>query len=230
MFDKADLSCYNPPTVQKIYLNMFKRNLLSLFVLTVLFASLVKPVAAQNCTDQYGGKINCTPVDLTINKEVKNSQGNFVENITLTESSFVVGSEITFKITVKNTSGETFTSVKVRDVFPNYLTFLSGPGTYDATNRNLDWEIDSLPAGESKSFEIKAKINNAVTSGITCLTNYAVVSSSARPGGDDDTAQICLGTSQILGATTLPVTGANDLVMFGAFAVLSLTGLALLKK
>ena len=108
------------------------------------------------------------------------------------------------------------------------MTFVKGPGTYDAGNRNLDFTIDSLPAGENRSFEIVAKVTGSMGNG-ACAVNYSVVSASERPNGDDDTAQICV-TGQVLGAAKLPVAGVNDLWMVPMAILSGLGGMALFLK
>lgn len=204
-------------------------------VLSSLFMVLglwTRGVNAQTCTNQYGAAVACQPTDLIINKEVKNpATGVFVENLSSTDPTFSPGSEVLFRLTIKNTSGETFSPVRVRDVFPEFLAFEAGPGNYNATNRTLDFEIDKLPAGESRSFEIIARVEPKAGSqgNLFCVTNYSVVSAPARPAGDDDTAQLCIQT-RVLGAVTLPVAGVNDLMLLIPFAALGLGGLALIKK
>lgn len=190
---------------------------------------LAPKAGAQNCTTQYGGGQSCQPVDLTINKEIKDvSTSNFFDNLSISTSAFAVGKEFTFRLTVKNSSGETFHNLNVRDAFPTTMTFVSGPGTYDAGNRTLNFSIDSLPAGESRSFEIVAKVASIMSSG-QCAVNYSAVTATERPNGDDDTAQICI-TGQVLGAEKLPVAGVNDLLVVPMSVLFGVGGLALLLK
>lgn len=196
--------------------------------MSVAFTQQIK---AQSCTTQYGGTTTCQPADLIINKEVKNPlAGVFVENLTATDATFSPGAEVLFRLTIKNTSGETFNPVTVKDVFPDFLSFKAGPGTYDSASRTLTFTLENLAAGESRSVEILAKVENKTASqSLFCVTNYSAVSAPARPSGDDDSAQLCIQT-QVLGVTTLPVAGFNDLWLLVPFATLGLGGLALLKK
>lgn len=201
---------------------------LAAFLSILAFAT---PVAASGCTDSYGNSTNCTPKDLNLDKTVLNPITNtYVDNLSATQTTFAVGDEIHFKIVIKNNSGETFAPVRARDVLPEFLDFVSGPGTYTAIGRHLDFQIDTLPAGTSQTFEVVAKVNAlASDKPLFCTTNYAVASSDARPNGDDDTAQICIGKYTI-GATNLPVAGFNDYLLLVPFMGLGLGGFALLRK
>jgi uncharacterized repeat protein (TIGR01451 family) len=203
----------------------------SIIASAFMFAS---PVLADMCTSQYGqygNTINCGSSDLTINKQVKNPVGNvFVENLTTTDTTFAPGSDVTYKLTIKNGSGETFNPVTVKDILPPYLTFVAGPGTYNKDTRTLEFKLENMIAGETRTVEIMAKVVDAsqFPSGksLFCVVNVANVSALNRY--DDDAAQVCLqnGTSTI---TTLPVAGFDNLALILPFAGVGLGGFALLK-
>ncbi len=207
---------------------------LSSLVIGIWILGFAPKALAQSCTTQYGGTTTCTPTDLTINKEVKNPITSlFVENLSTTDATFSPGSEILYRLTVKNGSGETFNPVTVRDVFPDFVSFLAGPGTYDKTNRTLTFSLENLIAGQTKSVEILAKVDakNAFPSGKSffCVVNSATVTAPARPNGDSDTAQACIQT-EVLGAKTLPVAGFDDLLLLLPFAGMGLGGLAMFRR
>lgn len=213
----------------------------SIRILTILSAFIISHlafgigrVAAQSCTTQYGGATTCTPTDLTINKEVKNPITSlFVENLSTTDATFSPDSEILYRLTIKNGSGETFNPATVRDVFPDFVTFVAGPGSYDKASRTLTFTLENLIAGETRRIELLAKVyaKTAFPAGKSffCVVNSASVTAPARPNGDSDTAQACIQT-EVLGAKTLPVAGFNDLMILLPFAGMGLGGLALLKK
>ena len=193
------------------------------------FIILVPKAGAQNCTTQYGGGQTCLPVDLTINKQIKDlSTSNFFDNLSVSSSSFALGNQFTFRLTITNSSGETFTNINVRDIFPPTMAFVSGPGTYDAGSRTLNFTIDSLPAGQNRVFDVVAKVTSTMASA-QCAVNSSSVTALQRPTADDDTAQICV-TGQVLGVTTLPVAGVNDLWVISISALSGIGGLALLLK
>jgi len=196
-------------------------------------AFMASPVFAQTCTTQYGGQYGttqtCMPADLTINKQVQNPvTGNFVENLSASDPTYTAGSNVLFQLIIKNSSGQTFDPVTVKDILPPYLTFVSGPGTYDAGTRTLTFTMNNLIAGETRTAQIMAKVG-ALDKSMVCVNNYAEARDDAVGRFDSDNAQLCLG-SNVLGATTLPVAGFNDYLLLLPFAGVGLIGFALLKK
>lgn len=202
------------------------------FALTSFFAT---PVVADCTYGSYGTTCNY-PTDLTIDKEVKNPITNsYVENLGSTDPTFSPDGIIAFKLIIKNTSGETFSSVKIVDQLPDYLTYTGSTvkGEYDAGKRRLVMTLDNLPAGDTQEIEVTARVadKNAFANdqSFFCASNYATVTAPARPNGDDDTAEFCM-TTRINGATTLPVAGFNDVIAMIPFLSLGGIGIALLKK
>ncbi len=205
---------------------------IALFLLPFIFCLLPLRVNAETCTTQYGGTTTCVPSELTINKQVKNPVTNvFVENLTSTDPAFSPGNDVLFKLTIKNGSGETFNPVTVKDTLPTFLTFVAGPGTFDKPSNTLTIKLENVIAGETRTVEILAKVLNSrafpAGKSFFCVTNAAAVSALNRT--DSDTAQLCIQT-QVLGVTTLPVAGFDDLLLLLPFAGVGLGGLALLRK
>ncbi len=202
-------------------------------IVSLILASLAvfaPSVSADTCTTQYGGTTTCVPSDLTINKQVKNPSTNiFVENLTTTDPTFTPGSDVTYKLIIKNTSGETFNPVTVRDTLPAYLTFVAGPGTYNSETKVLEFTLENLIAGETRTIEILARVANAdqfpAGKSLFCVTNVAYVSALNRL--DSDSAQACLQNGEVV--RYLPVAGYNDLMILLPFVGVGLGGLALLK-
>lgn len=208
-----------------------KTIILSLLATVALFALPMNRVFADTCTTEYGGETTCKPSDLTINKQVRNEKtGSFVENLSASDPTFSPGSDVLYRLTIKNTSGETFDPVHVKDVLPGYLTFVSGPGSYNSDTRTLTFDLKELYAGETRTVDVMARVVNTDYfdgKSFVCVTNYAEVSALNR--FDNDTAQICL-QNNVLGATTLPVAGFNDYLLLLPFVGVGVTGFALLKK
>ena len=198
---------------------------------------LASPVRADMCTTQYGGSQECKPSDLTINKQVKNPITNiYVENLTTTDPTFAPGSEIDYRLMITNSSGDTLSPVNVKDILPPYVTGFSAgqPGTFnfDTTNHTLTFTINYIPAGDTRSFDLRFRVADAsqfpAGKSLFCVTNVAEVSSNNR--NDSDSAQACLQNGQVSGVTTLPVAGFNDFALLIPFAGVALSGFALLKK
>ncbi len=202
---------------------------LGLFLLPFAFFLLPLRVNAQSCTNQYGAAVACQPVNLTINKLVKHpTSGLFVENITSSDTPYSPGAEVLYRMVIRNASGETMNPVTVTDQLPAEETFVSGPGTYSTPGKpggKLTFTLENMIAGETRTAEVLVKVEaNTPT---TCdIVNVAKVTSPARPDGDDDTVSICVSKA----APTLPVAGADDLLLILPFVGTALGGLAMLKS
>lgn len=205
-----------------------------IFSLFFIFAyrAVLGSANAQDCVTQYGGSqygAGCPPTDLTINKEVKHpTSGVFVENISASDTTYAPGAEVLFKLTIKNGSGETFAKVDVRDVLPEHFDFVAGPGTYNKDSRTLTFTLENMIAGETRFVEILTKVKSSgLPTDLFCVTNQAFVSALNR--NDDDTAQVCV-TTKVLGVTTLPAAGFNDLLVIIPFLAVGWAGLLLVRK
>ena len=205
----------------------------SLLASIVLLSSAL--FAGNISADSYGNG-NEVPQNLTVNKEVKNPITNgFVENLGSTDPTFSPGSIVTFRLAVKNSSGETFNPVEVVDQLPDYLTYVSSSvaGTYDTGKRRLVMKLENLIAGETRDIEVTAKVADrsafASDRDFFCVSNFTSVTTTARPNADNDTAEFCI-TTRVNGAINLPVAGFNDLVTILPFLSLGGIGLVLLRK
>ncbi len=190
------------------------------------------PVAyADTCTTQYGGTVTCVPSDLTINKKVFNPiTETYVENLTTTDATFIPGNQVTYRLEVKNGSGQTFQAT-VKDILPPYMEFISGPGTYNKDTRTLQFAMDNLTAGETRTVDLVAKVVevDAFPAGksLFCVVNTAEVRALNR--FDSDTAQVCLKNGDVV-ITKLPVAGYTDMMMLLPFAGIGLAGASILLK
>ncbi len=197
----------------------------------LLLSTLAPRVMAQNCTTSYGGQTTCTPAQIVIVKEVQNPiTGAFVKNLSTTDATFSPDGNVLFRLTIKNTGSSTLDPVTVKDIFPKYLTFASGPGTYDASSKTLTFILNNLLSGESRQVQVMAKIDplSSFPSGqnFFCEVNDSLAQASGLSA--EDTAQLCIQTN-VLGATTLPVAGTNDWMLILPFLALAGTGLVLAK-
>ncbi len=231
----------------KLYLMITKsiKLTLSLSIITALLVAGVSVANAEdNCVTQYGGSqygTQCNPNDLVINKEVQkigaNDNGNpvYVENLSTVDQQITADAYMTFRLTIKNNSNQTFSTVEVKDMFPPYMKYVSGgpSGTvYDAETRTMTTKLYDLKAGESRSLILSAQVveekNFPAGKSVFCVVNTAQVKSDNR--FDEDTAQVCIKTPDVKGVTTLPKAGLNDLLMFIPFALLGIAGVGLATK
>lgn len=211
------------------------------FQKTAKFIAITSLLASMGATsvfaDSYGNGGETPKNDITINKEVKNPVTNgFVENLGSADPKFSPTGDVTFRFTIKNSSGETFNPVELTDQLPEFLTYVSSsvPATYDAGLRKVTMKLENMIAGETRTVEMVAKIadKNAFKSNRTvyCVSNYAKVTAPSRPpSGDDDTADFCIQT-QVAGVENLPVAGVNDLMALIPFLSLGGVGVAMLRN
>lgn len=156
------------------------KNMKKLFVSLLLVISsllFVAPVSAQ-CTPVYGGGVTCPAITVSINKTVANPQtAVFVDNLGVNDPKFAVEQIVNFRIAVTNTTNQSIGRVIVKDIFPQFVSFVSGPGSFDANNKTLSFEVTNLNAGETRTFDVQGKTaaenQLPATAGIVCITNQA---------------------------------------------------------
>ena len=219
--------------------------ILTLSAVAVVLSMSTLTVRAEDCITQYGGSqygTSCNPNDLVINKEVQkigeqDSNGNpvYVENLSIEDNKVQANGYMTFRLTIKNNSNQEFDHVEVKDIFPPYMSYVSGgpSGTiYDAQSRTMTTYLDNLASGESRVLIISAKVSDDKDfpdgKANFCVVNTAQVRKDDR--FDEDTAQVCITTPNVKGVTTLPKAGFNDLAMIIPFALLGITGIGLVAK
>lgn len=171
--------------------------------------------------DQYGGP---TPVtQISLNKMVRDmGSGNFVDNLGVNNTRFIAGTEVTYRLDVTNNGNTSFGFVDVTDTLPAFLDFVSGPGTYNASNRQLTYRIDNLTPGKTDSREVKVRVQAKEQlpsdGAVFCIVNAAKAQTNDGRTASD-TAQICV--EQVLGAKAptivkqLPVTGSAGVIAGG---------------
>ena len=104
-----------------------------------------------------------------------------IEKTRISPGSVAVGDEAAFELVVTNNGDVPATDVVARDTLPAGLTPLAPPAGCALDGQDVVCRIDSLPNGEQRTFEIRARAE-AGAAGQT-LTNRATVASSV---GDAD--------------------------------------------
>ncbi len=161
---------------------------------------------------QYQPVVPQPSVIIAISKEVKNpATGNFVKNLSSRDFAFLPLQTVEFRITVRNNGQTGLTNIQIKDQLPEFVEFVSGPGNFDAGSRSVNFTVDSLNPGESKSFSVIAKVLPQDKGGNVpnaCLTNFA----QATVGGMNvsDTAVFCIGSKVLGNVSELPVTGPES--------------------
>lgn len=190
------------------------KKLLTLITLSLLSLTFVGTVEAQtvtNCNPTYGGN-NCSTTGLLLDKKVKHPQQNqFVENLNQNDPKYTANQDITFRMAVTNPGQTELKNITVVDTLPNYLTAVKSTNSQISGN-TVTHTIDSLKAGETKHFDIAAKIvdtaNLPTNQGTTCVTNQAVANTGSLVS--EDTSTYCIQT--VTNVTNVPTTSTGVVV------------------
>ncbi len=190
-----------------------------LFGLTTLFA--IPAFADTTCQPIYGGGQSCVQTgNILINKTVMNPSTNvFVDNLSVNDPHYVPNGITTFQLVVTNTGSATLSTVDVKDIFPQFVTFASGPGTFDSNTKTLSFQITNLNPGESRTFTITGNIvssSQLPSNQISCVVNQATATSNGQTSTDN--AQFCVENPAPTSAAQ-PVTTKGGLPVFPAPAV-----------
>lgn len=153
------------------------KNLRLFFLSAAVVLSVLLVLAVPSLAD--GGNIT----NLTIHKTVLNPESNrYVDNMGLHDIMFHPGDPITFHITIGNTGNATILQVILKDVFPKYVTFINGSGTFDPISKTLTIITINLTPSTTQTFSITGRIMDAnllPDQKTTCDTNQATASSNA---------------------------------------------------
>lgn len=82
---------------------------------------------------------------------------------TVTTTTPLVGTNVTFTITIKNEGTNNANGIVVTDVLPTGITYVSNTGTatYNASNRTLTWNVGSLAPAATTSINLVATVNTS---------------------------------------------------------------------
>lgn len=210
--------------------------------ISTIYLVAAKSMASAQCTPLYGGGVTCPSITIAVNKTVKiPSTEDFVDN--LSNPKFAVDTNVTFHLTVTNTGSTNIARVIVKDVFPQFINFVSGPGSFDNATKTLTFEVTSLTVGESRTFTVEGKTvaDNQIPSeiGIVCdgRTTNQVTATADTGQSATDVSQICI-ERKVLGkeviivpakVTQIPVTGSEVLYAL-VFIPAALIGFMLRRK
>lgn len=164
-----------------------------------LFALLIAatPSSAEVvCQPIYGGGQTCVEVGkVSVDKKVKHPQTEtFLDGLNINDPRFSPSQDITFRITVTNATDSDIAKIVVKDTFPQHMTFVSGPGSFDANTRVLTFDVENLAARKSQTFTIVGRIADIkqipASQDIFCVVNQATASVNGQTATDN--AQFCI--------------------------------------
>lgn len=174
---------------------------LALGAMAVLFLSLFNPTEAFGYNDSNSTKT------ISIDKKVRSvDDSQYYDNIESSKKTFYEKDVVEFQVEVKNIGTEVVYNVNVKDMLPKYLSLIFYPGKFDNDQYIVEWNIDKLEANESRTYLIRAKINDSTKLNVsTKQTNKAEACGAGQC--DVDTA------SYFIGKATVPATGASDIAV-----------------
>jgi uncharacterized repeat protein (TIGR01451 family) len=177
------------------------------------------------CQPIYGGGQSCvTANNIAVNKTILNPQTNqFVDSLSINDSRYQPGFVTTFQISVTNTGNSNIEKIDVKDIFPQYVSFGSGAGTFDSNTNTLTFSLDNLAPNETRKYSIVGRILNAdqipIASGSTiCVVNRAIAMVD-NANVSQDNAQFCI--EKTLTPTAAETTVTTVTATKGGFPVLS---------
>lgn len=179
------------------------------FLLGLTLLSPSNVLAGISCQPIYGGGQNCiTAGGISINKTVQNPQnGQFVDNLSVNDPRFSPNQIVTFQISVINTGSSQVPQVIVKDIFPNYVNFVSGPGNFDNNSKTLTFIAYNLNPNETRNFTLQGKIvdtNQLPSDTITCIVNQSMLTATDSSQAQDN-SQFCIQKEQTVTKGGLPI-------------------------
>lgn len=168
-----------------------------------------------------GGVISQREGEILIDKMVKNpSTGSFVDHLGPTDPKYRPLNIIVFQIRVNNPGDSELNVVNAVDTLPEFIDFMTGPGNYDRNTKKLTFQIEKLRGGETRVFELRARITHQAnlpeSKTVICPVN--VIDASSGDIREQDESQFCIEKEMI--TPQIPQAGAET-------AVLALLGSAL---
>lgn len=170
-----------------------------LFVVSYwLLVNASKVYADISCQPIYGGGQSCiTTNNIVINKTILNPQTNqFVDNLTINDPKYKPGFITAFQISITNTGNSNISKIDVRDIFPQYVSFSSGAGTFDTDTNTLSFSLVNLAPNETRTYSIMGRIFNTnqiplEQGSVVCVVNQAIATIDNTSVGQDN-AQFCI--------------------------------------
>jgi len=171
-----------------------------LLIAGIIFVSsqLVNNAFAQEpCQPIYGGGETCIKTqDITVDSKVLNPSTNkMADNLGVNDAKYKPGFIVTFQVLITNNRKTVIEKTNIRDIFPQFVSFSSGPGSFDTNTQTLSFDADNLKPSETRTFNILGRIVDenqlSFPGNIICLANQ-VFASVPDPAIGQDNSQLCI--------------------------------------
>ena len=118
-----------------------------------------------------------------------------VDNLSINDPKYQPNFITTFQIKVTNTGDHDFSSVQIKDIFPQYVLFSAGPGVFDANTKTLTFSVDNLKPQESRIFTIMGRVvdkkSMLFTNEDVCVVNQALATTNTNETAQDN-SRLCI--------------------------------------
>lgn len=191
-------------------LNLIMKKILSIIFLALLVITLKPQAVSADCSQIYGGGQNCTTSNsFSIQKLVQKpgkGGGSYVNSLSINDPKYSPNQNVSFRVTVKNTGSQTIPSLTVTDAFPQFISFVSGPGNFDTASKTLTFTVSNLNQGQTVTYTIVGKISNSnlmpQDQAVLCLVNQ-VDATDENNMTNSSSSQFCIQKT-VLGASVPP--------------------------
>lgn len=154
---------------------------------------------------QYGSgtaeNLQCVTNDLKVRAT---TQSKYYDNLDANTYLFKSGDLVEYSINIENSKDVVVSDTKVAFSLPTCSTLVYGPNQKEANNGNLNWIVPEIKAKETKSFTVRARINDTCT-----IKKLVAISSATCQNGSvsRDNAVVYIGKMKV------PDTGAADMLV-----------------
>lgn len=191
------------------------RYLLSLFsiiVITLVTATVVYAQNTNGCQPIFGGGKSCEQEgNLLLDKKLRTPGATtWVDQANITDPKYGPDQAVVFQISVRNTSNRAIDNITVTDVFPQFVRFTRGPGTFDASTNTLTVPIKRIEAEKTTNLVIEGQVGTAVSlpsNPALCVVNVATAKQGRNTSTDN--TQFCIQTPGIQPSAQAAPNSAN---------------------
>ncbi len=145
-----------------------------------------------------------------INKLVSNPKTlKMVDNLGVDDPKYHLNAIVNFQLRIKNPTNSKISGVTVKDIFPQYVDFDEGAGSFDPKTKILAFDIKNLTAGEERVLNFSGRIAKEIPASQKSLCVSNQVSAVVKSGkSTSDTSKFCIAT-----LTSSPATGTKSLAL-----------------
>lgn len=193
---------------------------------------------ANGCTPLYGGGVTCPKRgEILIDKQVKRPDRDiFVDNLTEFDTKYSPQQQIIFRILVKNTGNDTIDEIQVKDIMPDFVEFVSGPGNFnrnETKNGTLTFYLNNLAPSETREYWVYGKVfeSGSLPENLICKLQNRAQARASDNRFSEDIAYFCVEKAAVGNGgealpKEMPKTGREGLI-FALLVLINIFGIGL---